>query len=67
MPTSVANEIAIASYSGLWFLDFLTLKLKKERYFDGNFVNKMIELPNKTLFVSVWDTNSFYLIDRQKG
>ena len=66
MATSVENEIAIASYSGLWFLDIQSLKLKKERYLDGNFVNKMIELTNKTMVVSVWDTNSFYLIDRQK-
>ena len=65
--TSRDNELCIASYTGLWFLDIVTLELSKEKYLEGNFVNKILEIQKEVFVVSVWDTNSFYFIDRKDG
>ena len=66
--------MAIAAYNGLFFgtlsqqlddEDQLIMILSKERYFEGQFVNKVVEYEKDQFICAIWDTKFFEIISRK--
>ena len=78
--TSNNNEMAVAAYNGLFFVDLLLSNRqhddifsdcdlsvsKKEQYLRGEFVNKVLEYKTDLLVATIWDGAYFQLINRKK-
>lgn len=68
--TSRPNEMALASYNGLYFVKFeeenneLQILVNEERYFESIFVNKIVEYETDKILVSLWDSTEFKIINR---